>query len=139
MDIDADRLDWNHLRAFLATAEEESLSAGARRLGLTQPTLSRQVAALEDHLQLLLFERVGRGLALTDAGRELLEHVQQMGLAAHRASIAATGQKSDLTGWVKITASDVMSANLLPGLIAQLQKVAPQLRVEVIATNDIQD
>ncbi len=139
MDIDADRLDWNHLRAFLATAEERSLSAGARRLGLTQPTLSRQVAALEDHLQLLLFERVGRGLELTEAGRELLGHVQQMGLAAQAASLSATGQKSDLTGWVKITASDVMSANRLPQVIRELRKRAPQLRVEVVATNDISD
>ena len=95
MDINADRLDWNHLRAFLATAEQASLSAGARRLGLTQPTLSRQVAALEEALDLLLFDRVGRGLVLTEAGRELLAHVQQMGMAAHRASIAAQGQKSD--------------------------------------------
>ena len=75
MDIDENRLDWNHLRGFLATAETKSLSAAARRLGLTQPTLSRQVAALEKHLGLLLFERVGRGLQLTDAGRELLTHV----------------------------------------------------------------
>jgi len=139
MDIDADHMDWNHLRAFLATAEERSLSAGARRLGLTQPTLSRQVAALEDHLQLLLFERVGRGLELTEAGRELLSHVQQMGVAAQAATLAATGQKSDLTGWVKITASDVMSANLLPPVIADLRKAAPQLQVEVVATNDISD
>ena len=53
--------DWNRMRAFLATAEQGSLSAAARHLGLTQPTLGRQIAALEDELGLLLFERVGRG------------------------------------------------------------------------------
>ena len=61
--------DWTHLRAFLSTAETGSLSAAARALGLTQPTLSRQVAALEDQLGVMLFERVGRRLDLTDAGR----------------------------------------------------------------------
>ena len=139
MDIDAHRLDWNHLRGFLATAQTQSLSAAARKLGLTQPTLSRQVAALEDHLQLLLFERVGRGLQLTDAGRELLAHVGDMGKAAQRAGLAASGQRSDLKGWVRITASDIMSAHVMPAVVGELRKVAPQLQIDVIATNDIQD
>lgn len=139
MDIDADHLDWNHLRAFLATAEAESLSGAARRLGLTQPTLSRQVSALEDTLALMLFERVGRGLVLTDAGRELLSHVQDMGLAAQRTAISANGQQSDLTGWVRITASDILSAHMMPEVVAQVRKVAPLLKVEVVATNDISD
>ena len=139
MDIDENRLDWNHLRGFLATAETKSLSAAARRLGLTQPTLSRQVAALEDHLELLLFERVGRGLALTDAGRDLLAHVGDMGQAAHRAGLVASGLRSDLTGWVRITASDIMSARLLPPVVAELRRVAPQLLIDVVATNDIRD
>ena len=139
MDIDADQLDWNHLRAFLATAEAESLSGAARRLGLTQPTLSRQVSALEDTLALMLFERIGRGLVLTDAGRELLSHVQDMGLAAQRTAISANGQQSDLTGWVRITASDILSAHMMPQVVAQVRKVAPLLKVEVVATNDISD
>lgn len=139
MDIDPDRLDWNHLRAFLATADTQSLSAAARKLGLTQPTLSRQVSALEDALNLLLFERVGRGLALTDAGRELLAHVRDMGVAANRAGLAASGQQSDLTGWVRITASDIMAARLLPDIVTDLRRAAPQLKIEIIATNDISD
>ncbi len=139
MDLNPDRLDWNHLRAFLATAEGESFSGAARRLGLTQPTLSRQISALEEHLGLLLFERVGRGLQMTEAARELLSHVQEMGLAAHRLSITASGQRSDLSGWVRITASDIMSAHVMPGVVAELRKVAPQLRVDVVATNDISD
>ncbi|MEC8042814.1 MAG: LysR family transcriptional regulator, partial [Pseudomonadota bacterium] len=71
----ANSFDWNHMRAFLATAEEGSLSAAARKLGLTQPTLGRQVTALEAELNLMLFERVGRNLVLTQAGEELLQHV----------------------------------------------------------------
>ena len=64
--------DWNQGRAFLATAEHGSLSAAARALGLTQPTLSRQVAGLEQDLGLLLFDRIGKALRLTPAGRDLL-------------------------------------------------------------------
>ena len=62
MNWDAMDFDWNQLRGFLATAEEGSLSAAARALGLTQPTLGRQVSALEEALGVALFERVGRGL-----------------------------------------------------------------------------
>ena len=65
MDWRSVNFDWNRARAFLVTAEEGSLSAAARALGLAQPTLGRQVTALERELGVALFERVGRGLALT--------------------------------------------------------------------------
>lgn len=115
------------------------MSGAARTLGLTQPTISRQVAALEDSLSLLLFERVGRGLQITEAGRELLAHVREMGDAAQRTGLAASGQRSDLSGWVRITASDIISARVIPEVIAQMRKVAPLLQIEIVATNDISD
>ncbi|NRA86712.1 MAG: LysR family transcriptional regulator, partial [Rhizobiales bacterium] len=59
MDRRSIKFDWNRARAFLVTAEEGSLSAAARALGMTQPTLSRQVSALESELDVVLFDRVG--------------------------------------------------------------------------------
>jgi DNA-binding transcriptional LysR family regulator len=50
------KFDWNRARAFLVTAEEGSLSAAARALGMTQPTVGRQVSALENELGVVLFE-----------------------------------------------------------------------------------
>ena len=76
--------DWNRAKGFLATAEEGSLSAAAKVLGLAQPTLGRQVAALEEELGVALFERTGRALILTPAGAELAEHVRAMADAAMR-------------------------------------------------------
>ncbi|UWQ37929.1 LysR family transcriptional regulator [Leisingera aquaemixtae] len=131
--------DWNHIRAFLATAETGSLSAAARQLGLTQPTLSRQVAALEAELGVLLFERLGRALALTKAGHELLSHSRKMGEAAHGLALAATGQAQSIEGTVRITASDVMSAHVLPPVLHQLRQRAPKLTIDVVAANDIRD
>ena len=78
--------DWNRARAFLVTAEEGSFSAAARALTSTQPTVGRQVAALERKLGVVLFERIGTRLELTEAGLELLEHVRAMGAAATRTS-----------------------------------------------------
>ena len=65
MNWQAMSFDWNQARAFLLTAEEGSLSAAARALGLTQPTVGRQVASLEESLGMVLFERIGKSLALT--------------------------------------------------------------------------
>lgn len=131
--------DWNHVRAFLATAEEGTLSAAARRLHVTQPTLGRQIAALEADLDLLLFERVGKSLQLTSAGREMLVHVREMGASASRLSIAAAGQSQAIDGHIRITASDVFSAYVLPPVLAELRTRAPRLDIEVLAANDIQD
>lgn len=134
-----ENFDWNHIRAFLATAEEGSLSAAARTLGLTQPTLSRQVAALEGALGIMLFERIGRSLALTTAGMELLEHTRAMGEAARRVALAASGQAHSIEGQVRITASDIYSAHLLPPVLRELRQQAPKLVIDVVAANDIRD
>ena len=131
--------DWNHIRAFLATAETGSLSAAARELGLTQPTLSRQVAALEEELGVMLFERIGRTLELTTAGVEMLEHTKDMGLAADRISLVAQGQSEAIDGEIRITASDVFSVYLLPEVLKELQAAAPELSIDLVAVNDIRD
>lgn len=131
--------DWNHARAFLVTAEEGSFSAAARALGMTQPTLGRQVSALEEDLGVTLFERVGRGLALTQAGRLLLTHMRQMGEAATAAALAAGGQQQQIEGHLAITASEIYASWLLPPIIARLRRDAPGITVEVIASNQIRD
>ncbi len=132
-------VDWNHIRAFLVTAEAGSLSAAARQLCLTQPTLSRQVAALEAELGLLLFERIGRKLALTQAGRQLLEHGRHMADGASALTLTASGQAEAIDGTIRITASDILSSYVLPPILHQLRQIAPQLTIDLVAANDIRD
>lgn len=131
--------DWNQVRAFLATAEEGSLSAAARALGTTQPTIGRQVAALEEALSVTLFERGGRSLRLTDAGAQLAEHVRGMADAAARVSLVAAGQSQEVTGRVVVTAVDIIATTILPGVLADLRQQAPGLVIEVVASNDIRN
>ncbi|MCH7911226.1 MAG: LysR family transcriptional regulator, partial [Candidatus Hydrogenedentes bacterium] len=114
MDWRSVKFDWNRARAFLVTAEEGSLSAAARALGMAQPTLGRQVDALEQELGVVLFQRVGRGLALTPSGLELLEHVRAMGAAASRVSLTSFGQSQSIEGTICIGASEIYAAILLP-------------------------
>lgn len=139
MNWQAISFDWNQVRAFLATAEEGSLSAAARVLGQTQPTVGRQISALEEELGVTLFERVGRSLVLAPSGRELLEHVRTMADAASRVSLVASGQSQAIEGRVRITASDVFAAELLLPAVAQLREIAPRLEFDVVAADDIRD
>lgn len=139
MDHDHGTFDWNRMRAFVVTAEKGSLSAAARALNLTQPTLGRQVAALEDELGITLFERVGRALEITEAGENLLPHARHMAEAATRLSVIATGQSQTITGTVRITASDIFSTYLLPDILIELRRRAPNLHIDLVATNDMAD
>lgn len=131
------KFDWNHVRAFLVTAEEGSLSAAAKALGLTQPTLGRQVAALEKELAVVLFEREGRGLKLTPNGLDLLVQARNMGQVATDFSLAASGQSNQLEGSVCITASDVTAAFILPPVIHKLRREEPGIEIELIASNEV--
>lgn len=131
--------DWNQARAFLVTAEEGSLSAAARALGQTQPTLSRQVAGLEEALGVTLFERTSCALMLTQSGVELLAHFRMMGDAANDISVTATGQSQTVTGHVLISATDLMATHFLPPVLKELAKTAPELQIEIIASNELSD
>lgn len=133
------KFDWNHARAFLVVAEEGSLTAGAKALNTTQPTLSRQISALEQELSVTLFERVGRGLELTESGQRLKEAVQTMGEAANNFSILASGQSNDLGGKVIISASEVDAIYRLPDIISKIQNSAPELIIEIQVSNDVAD
>lgn len=139
MDWHSITFDWNRARAFLVTAEEGSLSAAARALGMSQPTLGRQVAALETGLGIALFERTGRGLSLTPSGLDLVEHVRAMGEAATRVSLAASGHSQEIAGQIRITASEVYSAFLLPPIVDRLRREQPALEIEIVASNEIRN
>ena len=131
--------NWNRAKAFLKTAETGSLSAAAKALNMTQPTLGRQVTALEEELGVALFERVGRGLELTPNGRQLLEYVRQMAQSADQLMLSASGQSEHIAGNITITATDVMAFHQLPPLLVQLRREEPELSIQVIASNSASD
>lgn len=132
-------IDWNLARAFVLTADSGSLSAAARRLGLTQPTLSRQVAELEASLGVTLFERVGKRLVLTESGLTLLDHARAMSSAAEAMALAAAGRAEDVRGRVSISATDAVSVYLLPDIVERLRGKAPQVTIVLVASNALSD
>jgi DNA-binding transcriptional LysR family regulator len=139
MDWQNTTFDWNRARAAVVTAETGSLSAAARVLGLTQPTLGRQVTALEEELGLSLFTRAGKRMELTEAGLTLIEHFRTMAEAAHAAARAASGQSQDIAGVVTITAAHLYATEILPPILAQIRTDAPALRIQVIVSLAMSD
>ena len=136
MDYRSIKFDWNRARAFLVTAEEGSLAAAARALDMTQPTLGRQVAALEREIGVDLFNRRGRGLELTPNGTKLVEHVRAMGDAANQFSLSATGTSDVIEGNICITTTELLATFILPPMIQKLRQSEPGIDIEIIATND---
>ena len=134
-----DQLDWNHLKAFLETAETGSLSAAARKLGLAQPTLSRQVAAIEKQLGVTLFERVGKTMVVTSTGLSLLEHARAMGSAAEDLGMTATGQSQAVDGVVCVSASEGVAGYLLPPALARFRGQQPGIVIDLVASDALSD
>lgn len=139
MDWRGVKFDWNRARAFLVTAEEGSLSAASRALNIAQPTLGRQIKALEVELGVALFERSGRGLEITPSGKELLEHARDMGDAANKLSLVSSSKSESLEGNIAITATEMMAVFILPPLIQKLRKLEPGISIELISSNQASD
>lgn len=131
--------DWALYRTFLAVLREGSLSGAARALGLTQPTVGRQVEALEQALGLALFTRSLHGLAATEAATELRPHAETLESASAALLRAASGRGEDLRGTVRVTASEVIGGEVLPSIIAALQEAHPGLVIELVLSNRVED
>ena len=131
--------DWALLRAFLEVAQAGSLSRAALALGSSQPTLSRQVAQLEAQLGHALFERTTRGVRLTEAGVALRVPVERMREQALQFELVAAGRSQSLAGTVRVTASDVYSAYVLPPLLRALRESHPEIQIELVASDRIEN
>jgi DNA-binding transcriptional LysR family regulator len=111
--------DWALWRSFSAVVANGSLSAAARELGISQPTVGRHIETLEYNLGLTLFERTLNGLKPNTTALRLYEPVAQAQAALAEAAIMAEGAQADYGGTVRITASAVISNYVLPDCCAR--------------------
>ena len=128
-------LDWTLIRAFVAVAQGGSLSAAARDLNTSQPTVGRQIQSLQDTLGVVLFARRPKGMELTTDGVRLLPFAEQMMQAAGQFSMAATGTDADKSGTVRLTASVFVAHYVLPNLLADLRQKEPLIQIELVASD----
>ncbi len=128
-------LDWSALRDFLAVAKTGSLSRAAKDLKISQPTLSRRIAALEEQLNARLFVRTPRGLLLTDDGEAVLEGARRVEIEALAIERKADASQQTLTGTVRISLTEALGTVWLPPKLAAFHAKHPGLCVEVNVDN----
>ena len=132
-------LDWTQIRSFLAVAQTKSLSAAARELGLTQPTLGRHIDALERALGAKLFTRSVHGLTATEAALDLVPHAQAMAATAAALERTASGEAAEERGTVRVTASDIIGAEVLPAILTAFRAAHPGIALELVLSNRSED
>ncbi|MEO7066486.1 MAG: LysR family transcriptional regulator [Rhodanobacter sp.] len=128
-------ISWEHQRAFLAVLEEGSLSAAARRLGVSQPTIRGRIDGLEVMLDTKLFTRSASGLTATENAKALAEPARAMSLAAEVFLRTATAQVGEIAGAVRVSVSETMGIEVIPAMLATLRMKHPRITVELAVTN----
>ena len=135
----SDAIPWELYRSFLAVVRSGSLSAAARALRLTQPTLGRHVDQLEQALGTPLFTRSPQGLIATETALALMPIAESMESAAEAMLRTASGHAGEVGGVVRITASEIVGAEVLPGILANLAERYPKMAFELHLSNRTED
>ncbi|GLQ99479.1 LysR family transcriptional regulator [Dyella mobilis] len=130
---------WELYRSFLAVMREGSLSGAARALGMTQPSLGRHIRELEESLGVPLFARSPQGLSPTDLAHELAAHAQAMASASAALRRAATTRQDAIAGVVRIAASVMVGAEVLPPILAAFRQQHPGIVIELSLSNQQED
>lgn len=132
-------MDWNDLRYFLSVADHGSTLAAGRALRVSQTTVARRIAALEEAIGVPLFEKRQAGYALTPAGEGLLERARQVDVAASAFSEAAAAEKRDTKGTVRITTQEIFAVTLLAPMLRELHERHPEIMIELDDAQDFRD
>ena len=132
-------LDWNDLRYFLAVARDGSTLAAGRELRVSQTTVARRIAALEDALGIHLFERRQAGYTLTPEGQSLLGRAEEVETALNGFSEAASAKSRDVSGVVKITTEEVYAITLLAPLLTKLHRLHPDIVIDLDTSQSVRD
>lgn len=127
--------DWALWRSFSAVVANGSLSAAARELGISQPTVGRHIETLEADLGLTLFERTLSGLKPNSTALRLYDPVTRAQMALAEAAIMAEGAQDDLGGTVRITASVMISNYVLPALLVPIRQLYPGIALEIVPSD----
>jgi DNA-binding transcriptional LysR family regulator len=129
-------MDWDKLRIFHAAAEAGSFTHAGETLGLSQSAVSRQISALEHDLEVPLFHRHARGLILTEAGDHLFRTVQDVMAKLEAARERLTDNREKPHGDLRITTTFGIGTNWLTPRLGQFLELYPDIRLQVLLTDD---
>jgi DNA-binding transcriptional LysR family regulator len=125
-------MEWDDLRTFLAIARHGTLSAAARTLGVSQPTMGRRLASMEARTGARLLQRLPGRYALTPLGESVLGHAERIEAEALAAERMITGRDIALAGLVRVTTVDTLAARVVTPALAALQVLHPGIVVEMM-------
>lgn len=132
-------LDWNDLRFFLAVADQGSTLAAGRALRVSQTTVARRIAALEEALGLTLFEKRQAGYVLTPAGEGLIDRARSVEEAAESFGETSAALARDSSGMVRITTQEIFANTLLAPMLRELHELHPQIVIEIDTQQELLD
>src|SRR5688572_12413276 len=128
-------MNLNHLSLFQAVAETGSVSAGAQRLHISQSAVSKQLGEFEKALGVVLFDRLPRGVRLTEAGVLLQGFANRLVATEAEADAAVRDFRRGVRGRLRIGASRTLGAYLLPGLLARFRRLHPDIEIALQVDN----
>jgi DNA-binding transcriptional LysR family regulator len=131
--------DWNDARYLLAVAESGSTLAAGRALRVSQTTVARRIAALEEALGLALFDKRRGGYVITPAGQSLIEEAMNMEASATALAEAAAAQKRAGGGTVRLTAEESFVVGVLSPMLRDLHDLHPGIVIELDASEEVRD
>ena len=129
------RDNWDDLRFILAVADEGSVSAAARRLGVNHATVLRRVAAYEDAAGFEIFDKTARGYVVPGARKRIIDAAREVDRAVQAVGRMLQGTRAPLSGEVRVTSTDSLCLFVLPPIVARLRQVSPDLRIELLCSN----
>ncbi len=124
-------MDLANLNAFIAIAETGSFSLAGERLFLTQPAISKRIAGLEQQLNVRLFDRLGRAVSLTEAGRALLPRAYQILGVLDDTRRALTNLSGEISGRLTLATSHHIGLHRLPPLLRAFTRAYPQVALDI--------
>ncbi|MBB3956119.1 LysR family transcriptional regulator [Novosphingobium sediminicola] len=130
---------WDLYRTFAAVLREGSLSAAARALGITQPSVARHIEAFEQAVGGKLFLRSQRGLSPTDRALALQPYAEELVAASAAMLRTASADPEDIAGTVRISASEIVATEHLPPMLAAIRRQYPKLSIELVASDAVDD
>lgn len=130
---------WDLYRSFLGVLRTGSLSAAAKSLGLTQPTVGRHIETLESDLNLSLFTRSQNGYRPTEAALQLGPFAETLEITAAALLREASGQKEGIAGSVRVTASEIIGSEILPEILTKIKRQYKNLSIELALSNKVEN
>ena len=124
-------MDVSNLKAFLAVAETGSFSSASEQLFLTQPAISKRIATLETELETALFDRIGRQVTLTQAGKALLPRAQKILIESEDSTRIIRNLSGEVSGLLSIGTSHHIGLHRLPPVLRAFTKAYPDVELDI--------